>query len=100
MGQCGSLVAVRDGSNVKLTIFYPQDYRDAFSVEYLAGQDLETGEDVWVSIQFNGHRIARGDTAYEFEMTQPRTYRALVYRELGHPGMLETNGNFSDPVSV
>lgn len=99
--QCGTLTAEWDGPNVTLTVGYTDDYQHAFSVDYLAGEDQETGEDVWVGLKFNGHRMVRGDTALDTEVPYTRTYRALIYRETDEvPKMLHTNGNYTPPVTV
>lgn len=101
--QRGVLTAERVGADVKLTVAYPDDYGDAFSLEYLAGHEVDTGDEVWAPVQVNGHRIVRGDTAYDRDMPNPRTYRALVYRlpdPDAMPGLLHTNGNFTDQVTA
>jgi hypothetical protein len=70
-------------------------------VDYLEGQDRETGQDVWAALKFNGHRMVKGDTALDTGVPYSRTYRALVYRETDeHPKMLHTNGNYTDPVTI
>lgn len=111
----GVLTAERDGTNVKLTMEFPPGYDHCFSPEYLAGTetDPDTGEEreVWASLYSGTRKYVYVDSCYVYgessgdpdEPSIPppvRTYRALAYKLVIAPHVLETDGSYTASVTA
>lgn len=107
----GSLTAEREGSDVKLTMSFPDGYDHCFMVERLAGVTDE-GEEVWEPIHSGTRKFVYGEVDYHQSSSEGQdqipdaspgtqeTYRALAYALLQAPNVLVTDGAYTDAVTV
>jgi hypothetical protein len=94
----GVLSAVQIGSQVLLSMTYADVFRHCFTVERLFIDS--GGGETWVPV--SGCKYVKIGTAYDTAIPSGGTvtYRALAYDLLEHPNVLQTDGVYTEPVSI